>query len=256
MVEEWGNAGLVSEWSGSFTSINGGDFFGLPSKPPFYTSVGGMNTLANALMQLASRYSNADTQVHLGQRVNNISRDTSTGLWTIHGTKGAAAFHDTSEEVARRASVDALTSTSYDAVVLTDVSSSFGQWHRASAGVPASFSKRVRERAGSRVPLFATMVTFEECFGEVDAVAMNHPTLWFAAKTSSKKGLESVPGHEKTESWTLVSSPSFAAKLIEETPMQTPDGTFIPQVKLSLHTNILPISSVHIHVHAHVYFLF
>ena len=53
--------------------------------------------------------------------------------------------------------------------------------------------------------------------------------MWFAAKTSAKPGLEGCEGSLGGESWTLVSSPKYATKLIEETPMQTPEGVFIPQ---------------------------
>ena len=42
-VTHWQEQGFVREWHGSFRSINGGDFFGLPTKPPFFTAVGGMN---------------------------------------------------------------------------------------------------------------------------------------------------------------------------------------------------------------------
>ena len=41
-------------------------------------------------------------------------------------------------------------------VMLTDVSSAFGEWHRASAGVPEALAVRVRSRV--RVPLFSCMV--------------------------------------------------------------------------------------------------
>ena len=133
-----------------------------------------MNQLPTNLVELAAAKTNVDVHVHRGERVSNVFRNASTGKWNMLGTTGAAAYHDTKEEVARMAQVNSLASgTSYHAVVLTDVSSSFGAWHRASAGVPEEFARRVRERAGSRVPLFTTMVTFEQSLGVSEsAVAM------------------------------------------------------------------------------------
>ena len=133
-----------------------------------------MNQLPTNLVELATAKNNVDVYVHRGERVSNVFRNESSGKWNILGTTGPAAYHDTEEDVARQAQANALASgTSYDAVVLTDVSSSFGSWHRASAGVPEAFAQRVRARAGSRVPLFTTMVTYEKSLGvKESAVAM------------------------------------------------------------------------------------
>ena len=85
------------------------------------------------------------------------------GKWHLEGVGGHAAFHDTKESIAKRARYNYLNDgEGYDLVVLTDISStSFDSWHRASAGVPDSFSKMIKEKVGSRVPLFAAMVAFE-----------------------------------------------------------------------------------------------
>ena len=75
------------------------------------------------------------------------------------------------------------------------------------------------------MPLFTTMVTFAEPLAlEESAMAMVDDVLWFAARTAAKPGME-----RRGEDWTLVSSPEFAMKLVEETPMQTEEGEFIPQ---------------------------
>ena len=47
----------------------------------------------------------------------------------------------------------------FKAVVLSDISMSFGDWHRASAGLPADFAAKVAGRP--RVPLFSVMVAFD-----------------------------------------------------------------------------------------------
>jgi len=71
------------------------------------------------------------------------------------GQSGEAAYHDTSEKVVRECTRTHVLGdeAGYDAVILTDVSSSFGKWHRASAGVPEEFAQQVRRRVGARVPL-------------------------------------------------------------------------------------------------------
>ena len=104
--------------------------------------------------------------VHAGVRVSGLRRvaaaDGGPPQWALLGVGGAAAFHDTAEAVAAATEAAAL-GAPFDAVLLTDVSSSFASWHRASAGVPESLAARVRERA--RVPLFAAMVAFAEPLG-------------------------------------------------------------------------------------------
>ena len=151
------------------------------------------------------------------------------------GKGGKAALHDSSEAEVRAAGSHCLHAEheGYDWVVLTDISSVFGSWHRASAGVPEEFSRTVRDKAGARVPLFSAMAAFKVplnlpvssiTFNATDAG--NRGMVWFAAKTNSKPGFSNLP----LECWTIISTPEYALKKIEETPMQDPvTGEFIPQ---------------------------
>jgi predicted NAD/FAD-dependent oxidoreductase len=221
---------IATEWNGKFMGETGArDFFGLPSQPPFYVG----NTV-NGIKSIAQRLLHGDTTgritVHEGSRVANMVRDGDTRTWTLLGTTGEAAYHDASEAVAKASKENTLGPGDYDAVVLTDVSSSFEAWHRASAGVPPSFAKRVRERAGARVPLFTCMIAFEKDIPiDMSAATLNDETLWFAARTKSKPGL-SGDTDTALDCWTLVSTPEYAMKTIEETPMQdAKTGEFIPQ---------------------------
>ena len=160
-----------------------------------------------------------------------------------HGTSGTAAYHDTSEKIVRQLKKqqnDNGTPTTqqqqllgsseisgYNAVILTDVSSSFGKWHRASAGVPEEFASAVRERVGARVPLFAAMIAFDEKTNiPLDAASFDDSVVWFASRTNSKPRMERM----ERECWTIVSTPEYAMEKIEETPMQDEKtGEFIPQ---------------------------
>ena len=237
ILKHWIQQDYVREWKGNFHSSNGmssdREFFGLPSTPPFYVAVNGMQSLAkNVLDQVISSTSNDEStelQVYTGTRVAQLERDESTNKWKLHGTSGVAAYHDTPEKVAQSNNTTTIIGqqTGYDAVILSDVSSSFGKWHRASAGVPESFAKRVRERVGARVPLFSCMIAFDKETGiPFDAASFDDSIVWFAAKTNSKPGMEKL----QKECWTIVSTPDYAMKKIEETPMQDAiTGEFIPQ---------------------------
>ena len=263
MVNEWIEAGFVEEWKGKFVSVPAQDdrktgrqeddssFFGFPSQPPFFVGVGGMHSVTRGLL---NNDQSSFITVHVGQRVSGMTRNepkiiktnetlgASAPKWTLFGTTGEAAFHDTDEKMAKQASHMVLGAQCYDAVVLTDISStSFSSWHRASAGVPEEFANRVKSRVKCRVPLFTAMVAFESRL-PIDADAINFPddnTLWFAARNNSKPGFDSAFGGNKDENgldgnewdcWTLVSTPEFAIEKIQDTPMQDPEtGAFIPQ---------------------------
>jgi hypothetical protein len=238
---------LVSEWKGTFLSNNKNsddDFFGLPSKPPFYVGYDGMQSISKGLLEQLQEANNGKEineqylNVFTGTRVAEMERDAETKRWYLNGVGGAPAYHDTPEAQIKpmknsnhRLGSDHAQKDGYDAVILTDVSSSFGQWHRASAGVPEEFAERVRERVGSRVPLFTAMVAFDRESGiPFDAASFefeNNKTVWFAAKMNSKPMNDVVD----KECWTLVSTPEYAMKKIEETPMQSKSGEFIPQSK-------------------------
>jgi protoporphyrinogen oxidase len=219
----------VAEWRGRVLALpETADFFGLPGIPPYYYGVGGMKQLPYKLLQHAQEL--AKVRVFSGQRVAEMTKD-QNGKWQVYGVEGAAAFHDTPEAEAKTAEHRALGSAAggegYDVVVMTDVSSSFAAWHRASAGVPEEFAANVRQTVGSRVSLFSAMVAFAQPIGAAldILVVEDESPLWFAARTGSKEGC----AHEGPECWTLVSSPSYALEEIRLTPMQTEDGEFIPQ---------------------------
>lgn len=227
LVHEWIDKGYVSEWNGDFRSsiTQEHEFFGLPSTPPFYVAVDGMQALSQNILIDAS--ASAEVRIHSGVRVAQLDRDATTKMWRLIGTSGEAAYHDTDEKLQKDCQRNVIGEESgYDAVILTDISSSFGGWHRASAGVDESFSKAVRDRVGARVPLLTAMIAFDKATAiPFDAASFDHPVVWFAAKTSSKP-------HMKTdkECWTIVSTASYACDKIEETPMQDPKtGEFIPQ---------------------------
>jgi hypothetical protein len=150
---------------------------------------------------------------------------------------GEAAFHDTAEALqadARRALLG-----TFAHVLLTDVSSSFADWHRASAGVPATIAAKVRDRV--RTPLFSVMVAFRGSLGvSLDGMSFPRSTgLWWATRTQSKPGLERAA--HGCECWTLISTPQFAVDEITALPMQDPvTGAFRPQENAYLNTGTGP----------------
>lgn len=231
IVGEWMDLDVVSEWKGNFATDDSvasvaNEFFGLPSMPPFYVGNDGMQSIPKRLL---SQISSDELSVFTGTRVSGMERDNDTKLWSLIGTDGKAAYHDTAEKEAQASLESRLLGDGYDAVVLTDISSSFGGWHRASAGVPESFSSRVRQRVGARVPLLSAMVAFETpLLVDFDAMTFHRSdTLWFASKMESKPGMNAAC---EQECWTLVSTPEYAMDQITETPMQDPvTGEFIPQ---------------------------
>lgn len=220
LVESWIQDGIVKEWKGEFRGK--ADFFGFPSRPPFYVGVGGMDAIPKHLLS----QNHGAIKVWKGQRVSKLMRNDDTRRWTLYGTSGESAYHDSKESIARSVVPQPIGSSDYDVVIVTDVSSSFDAWHRASAGLPADFSQKVRKRAGSRTPLFSCMIAFKDPLPiDVSAAAITHEDLWFVARTSSKPGIVGIK-----DCWTLISTPSFAMRLIKETPMQDPrTGEFLPQ---------------------------
>lgn len=234
VVDGWCERGWAQEWRGRFGTLPGSggsdgagaDFFGLPSQPPFFCGVGGAHTLAIELLAAAT---GSAVSVRTGTRVASIrpapGDETAAAppAWQLSGTSGPAAFHDTSEACAQAADPNFL--GEFDAVLVTDVSASMGQWHRASAGVPEALARRVRGRV--RVALFAALVAFDAPVPtNLDAAAVSGDgALWFAARTASKPGFNGG-----CECWTLVSTPAYAAAEVERVPMQDPEtGAFIPQ---------------------------
>ena len=252
IVKEWIENDFVREWKGQFisaipdtgnnTSI---DFFGLPSSPPFYVGKDGMQSISKGILDDLAATTPTKLGVYTGTRVAQMEQNKSAKRWNLFGTSGMAAYHDTPERIAKQNPQDKQVllgefAEGYDAVILTDVSSSFGKWHRASAGVPESFATKVRERVGSRVPLFTAMIAFEKQSNiPFDAATFDNDIVWFAAKSNSKPGMDNTDDDKKmaAECWTIVSTPEYAMKKIEETPMQDPKtGEFIPQSKEYLST--------------------
>lgn len=220
----WCERGWAAPYEGRFGKVgDAADFFGLPSEAaPVYAGVGGMQRLVRAMLRASA------AQLHAGVRVSGMSQG-AEGRWTLRGVGGEAAFHDAAEACAAASSERGL--GDFDAVVLTDVSSSFEAWHRASAGVPEALAARVRERV--RVPLFSCMVALHAPLDlPLDALSFGAaagapaPAVWWAARSQAKPGAVAGAG----ESWTLVSTPAFAAAEVRAVTMRDPDsGAFRPQ---------------------------
>ena len=236
LAAEWVDRGICAAWRGRCRTVGDGasPFFGLPtSAAPVYVGVGGMHRVPRRVLEASG------ATVHAGVRVSGLRRvaaaDGGPPQWALLGVGGAAAFHDTAEAVAAAAEAAAL-GAPFDAVLLTDVSSSFANWHRASAGVPESLAARVRERV--RVPLFAAMVAFAEPLGlALDGINFGGAPVWWASRTQSKPGLESGAA----ECWTLVSTPAFAVDEITAVPMQdAATGAFRPQEDSYLNSGPAP----------------
>mmetsp|Transcript_48450 Transcript_48450/g.58454 ORF Transcript_48450/g.58454 Transcript_48450/m.58454 type:complete len:486 (+) Transcript_48450:144-1601(+) len=249
VVQQWIEDGFAEEWNGRFDrpkseeASSRNDFFGFSNDAPIYVGVGGMQSVTKGLLSQLQD-SPGTFALHPGTRVSGMERDGKK--WRLVGEAGDAAYHDTSvSQFCAAGGVGhthtpqpssnylGTSSAGYDAVILTDISSSFESWHRASAGVPPEFASLVRNRAGSRVPLFSAMVSFESPLPvEVDAISLtDNPVLWFAARSASKPGIA-----QEEECWTLVSTPEYALSQIQETPMQDDDGNFLPQTPQYLTT--------------------
>ena len=236
-------------WKGKFGGAPDVGFFGLTSHAtePVYVGRGGMHRLPGSVLADAKARHPDGLVVHAGVRVASVRSDGGSGgggggeaaaTWTLLGTSGTAAFHDTAEADAAKAEPTVL-GAGFDAVLLTDASSAFGEWHRASAGLPAEFAARVRERV--RVPLFSTMVAFDRPLHlAYDAITFRDEAIWFAARTI-KPGLEASGAPGGAECWTLVSTPGFAVAEISAVPMQdAKTGAFKPQEDGYLNTGPAP----------------
>lgn len=292
IVQEWIHKGYAKIWNGNFTSIRHdreddeeetsnsrskveNEFFGLPSRPPFYVGSNGMqslitNVIDDAVHQssLPSSLESSLMHVFTGTRVAKLQR-LSNNKWKLYGNCGITAYHDTPEQIIQQqqqqeqqqqrtetyedGKIVLGDESGYDIIILTDISSSFESWHRASAGVPSSFASSVRERVGARVPLFTTMIAYDTPQTKItfDAVSfIDHPIIWFAAKSNSKPGMMQIMQEQHNsgvevvatstttttaiennyECWTIVSTPEYAMIQIESTPMQNEKtGEFIPQ---------------------------
>lgn len=271
VVKNWMQHKLVAEWKGRFASTSSCDtaereFFGFPSQPPFYVG-GGPNGMQSVAKGILDKLQNKPfLEVFSQTRVEKIQFHKSTGQWTLLGTSGMRAFHDTAESLVKTQKVrnglerlpiwnSSTEEVQYDAVVLTDVSCCFDNWHRASAGVPSDFCHKVQKKLGARVPLFTVLLVLESTREKkdedrkdivpLDGISFpDHDILWFASKTNSKPGIQPQNTTDSAstyrECWTLVSTPEYALKKIAETPMQTESGEFIPQTPEYLHSVPIP----------------
>ena len=127
LVAEWVDRGICAAWRGRFGTVGDGvALFAWPSAAPS-RGVGGMHRVRGACWRRRA-------PLHAGVRVfgHASPRRTAPATRALLGVGGAAAFHD-SEAVAAATEAAALGAL-LDAVLLTDVSSSFANWHRASVG--------------------------------------------------------------------------------------------------------------------------
>ena len=245
MVDRWVEQGVAAAWTpaspASFVGEDGApDFFGLPHSPPFFVGVDGMDTVVKRLLEqptpieVKGKKDRSGITVFEQHRVASMKQQGDDNTWTLWGTSGAPAFHDTPEK--QVATQPTLFGQGYDFVVLTDVSSSFSSWHRASAGVPESFAQRVRAAVGERVPLFTCLLAFATPLPvPTSAATLMDETVWFAARSNHKPDL--LQDTDDLDCWTIVSTPQFALRMIEATPMQDPNtGAFIPQSQDYLST--------------------
>ncbi|MGK3746756.1 MAG: hypothetical protein ACI90V_013619 [Bacillariaceae sp.] len=218
----------------------------------------------------------------VGDNENGNNKNNENFVWDITTVVGKAAYHDTKESVATAAVTKAMNDNDtktkvnddddddtasttrivvhrgFDIVIFTDISSSSDSWHRASAGVPATFTSRLPTKI--RLPLFSCMIALSKPLKDIlpfDAFTVNsnnnyklspsstsstssNSPLWFAARSDSKPGfpkssssndddgLAAVVG--PAECWTLISTPAFAVNEIRQTTMRDPvTGEFRPQ---------------------------
>lgn len=249
LVSIWLDHGLVSAWNGRFGVLASNfiaktnkapeaDFFGIPScSSPVYIGNGGMHQLPRGILQNCTE----NVLVQPGTRVSNIRKGKSN-MWELYGISGTAAFHDTkdNEEEDLLACVDA--------VLFTDISSSFESWHRASAGIPNTLREQLSDHLSNkvRIPLFSCMVALETPIRTsipYDAFTIpddaNSP-LWFASCSQSKPNFFSTGNTSKAsekECWTLISTVEYAFQQIKLTPMRdAKTGEFLVQENDYLNT--------------------
>jgi predicted NAD/FAD-dependent oxidoreductase len=232
------SGGASDSDSDTGSTSSSADFFGVPSSPDsvHMATGGGMHQLPRNILQHSQAY------IRAGTRVSSVRRSTTDpGKWELMGMSGTAAFHDealTAEQENQEIVLDTA-----DAVLFTDISSSFDSWHRASAGIPDAFRQKLKDRP--RVPLFSCMIALKQPIRHLlphdtftvntDRGNNNDSPLWFAACSQSKPGMADHP--DAAECWTLVGTPQFAVSEIKDTSMQDPvTGAFLPQENGYLNT--------------------
>ena len=229
LVERWRGEGWCEEWrarrgvlrapSPPSPSPRNAPFFGLREADAAYVGAGGMHRMAIGMLrscEARGREGRVRVSVRRGVRVAKVARD-GRG-WRLLGTSGEAAAHDSPEALAAAAAHGGL-GPAHDIVIVTDVSCSFGGWHRASAGLPPEAARVCEGRV--RVPLFTCLVAFDGPLPlALEAVGFaDDDVLWFAGRTAGDR-----------ECWTLVSTERYAVAEISRVPMQdAATGAFIPQ---------------------------
>jgi predicted NAD/FAD-dependent oxidoreductase len=232
LLPRWTSQGWAAPWKGRFGCLRKDDddtskevdFFGIPSRTEnVYIGVDGMHQLPRKILE------SSGASLHSGTRVSSV-RKNDQGRWNLYGLTGDAAYHDTKESEAGKATEQIIGTA--DAVVFTDISSSSDSWHRASAGIPDSLRQQIPKKA--RLPLFSCMVALRHPIGDNLALdgftVADSPDLWFAARSHSKPGFGIEQSNNAAECWTLISTPAFAVDQISATEMRDPiTGAFRPQ---------------------------
>eukprot|EP00927_Polykrikos_kofoidii_P013971 TRINITY_DN16091_c0_g1_i1.p1 TRINITY_DN16091_c0_g1~~TRINITY_DN16091_c0_g1_i1.p1 ORF type:complete len:473 (-),score=80.98 TRINITY_DN16091_c0_g1_i1:179-1597(-) len=245
IVAEWESLALAAHWNGRFgrldssTLAQDSGFFGLLSGAPLFVGCGGMHNLCRGLAKQAEV---DGAHLHMQVRVSEL-RPSGDGpkRYTLFGYSGIDAFHDTPEAAFRavgppKALAEGAT---FDAVLLTDVSTLAGSWHRADAGVAAAApSLSARAEDVVRVPLLAAMLAFEPRLPvDLDAIAFgtaeggsvhNDSPLWVAVRSSSKPEQHSCAA----DCWTVLATPAFSNEQLVLAPMRdsaAAGGGFKPQ---------------------------
>ncbi|CAJ1960099.1 unnamed protein product [Cylindrotheca closterium] len=255
-----------SDFFGVPTALSNGESSNASIDENVYIGVGGMHLLPRRILDESSSdttQQHVDSSsnnrphhplvVHRGNRVQGVSRNSETGKWDLETIGGTAAYHDTKAPSTTTTHSKSQTISnneptihgSFDAVLFTDISSSFDAWHRASAGIPDSFRARLPTKI--RIPLFSCMIALSAPVRQLlpyDAftIATNqNDKLWFASVSQSKPGMyenEKSNGNDiSPECWTLISTPSFAVQEIQSTTMRDEKtGEFKPQENSYLNT--------------------
>ncbi|GAX09530.1 uncharacterized protein FisN_16Lh223 [Fistulifera solaris] len=228
IVSQWRERVWVAPWEGSFGFLPAGksdafDFFGIASESsPVYIALGGMHQLPRRLLQ-SSR-----AAVEKGTRVCQIKRK--DNQWELFGATGNQAYHDTNEATTDLASLGV-----YDAVVLTDISSASGDWHRASAGIPDELFQHLPKKV--RMPLFSCMIAFEKVCRVCLCSSLSMTPLTGCLLHEAYSPFDSTRclwfSSDGPECWTLISTPSYA---LQEITQDRETGAFKPQQNDYLNT--------------------
>jgi predicted NAD/FAD-dependent oxidoreductase len=229
LVRKWEKEKLCREWTGNFasnSSSNNTDFFGFPFQPPFYCGNGGMQAMIEKML--------VETEVFKGTKVTQIEWKEEYKNWILSGYYGGdddskkKKWLKDEEQKSEIADKPAKVGSDYgyEIIVFTDINSVLGISQPAVTGIPEEFVAQVRQRVGSRVPLFAATITLASQLPvSLDAASFVHDDLWFAARMNSKPGFAAI----RRECWTLVSTPTYAMQQIQLKAKDDPNAEAILQ---------------------------